>query len=229
MENTIGKSLSLSAAAALLVASAPALADHHLEKMAEVRLLAPSNGDQVGIDGRGWIMDLKVDFDLPLAKSGFTLNAEGKPGVQLTGPAAHNNTAPFPGTFSPGADERLPGLIVLLSGTTIGAASCQNIANLFNIVGVSNLAAGSTQLWDNWLVGAPLFGVGTSVTTHVAIAADLNGDGILNDAPAVVPDADGNGSCDAKDLKALGLASNIDKAEFYINGPIDLSGVPQVP
>jgi hypothetical protein len=51
----------------------------------------------------------------------------------------------------------------------------------------------------------------------VAVAKDHNGDGVFNDAPNVLPDADGNGVCDKKDLKAFGLASNIEKARFFIN------------
>ncbi len=31
------------------------------------------------------------------------------------------------------------------------------------------------------------------------------------------------------DLKAFGIASNIEKARFFINGPVDLTGVPVVP
>jgi hypothetical protein len=45
----------------------------------------------------------------------------------------------------------------------------------------------------------------------------------------VLPDADGNGLCDNKDLEAFGIASNIEKADFFINGPVDLTGVPVVP
>ena len=33
----------------------------------------------------------------------------------------------------------------------------------------------------------------------------------------VVPDADGNGVCNDKDLKAFGLASGVRKANFFIN------------
>ena len=57
----------------------------------------------------------------------------------------------------------------------------------------------------------------TESKIYVAVANDLNGDGIYNDAPGVVPDANGDGVCDAKDLKAFGVASNIAKARFFIN------------
>ena len=111
----------------------------------------------------------------------------------------------------------LPGLIVLVSTATIGAQSCQNVANLFNLTGVTDRTATSTEIWDTWIVGAPVFGINTQSTVHVAIAADKNLDGIFNDAPSVLPDADGNGICDHRDLKAFGLASNIRKATFFIN------------
>lgn len=185
-------------------------ADNGDDKPVHVEMFAPEKDARVGMGGRGWFVDLAVEFQTALDKTGF--NA-----IQLTGPAAHNNVAPFPGTFSLGADERLPGLIVLLSSTLVGAGSCQNIANLFNLTGVTDLAVDSTEIWDTWLVGAPSFGVNTKSKIYVAVAKDLNNDGIYNDAPGVVPDADGDGQCSAKDLRALGVASNIAKARFFIN------------
>jgi hypothetical protein len=179
-------------------------------KPVHVQMFAPAKGDRVGIGGRGWFIDLALQYEATLDQTGFS-------GFQLTGPAGHNNVAPFPGTFSAGADDRLPGVIVLLSTTTVGAGSCQNIANLFNLTGVTNVSAEEIELWDTWLVGAPNFGVNTESTAYVAVAADLNADGIYNDAPGVVPDANGDGLCNAKDLKALGLASNVAKAKFFIN------------
>lgn len=180
------------------------------ERTVDIKMFAPKNGDRVGIGGRGWFVDLAIAYEHPLAATGFS-------GFQLTGPAGHNNVAPFPGTFSPGVDDRLPGLIVLLDTTAGGAKSCQNVANLFNLTGITDLKESSTELWDTWLVGAPNFGVNTESNILVAVAADLNQDGIFNDAPAVVPDSNGDGRCDKSDLKAYGLASNIQKAKFLIN------------
>lgn len=194
--------------AAACIIPATVLADN--DQPVEVKMFAPASGDRVGIGGRGWFVDLAVQFDTPLANTGFS-------DFQLTGPAGHNNIPPMPGTFSLGADDRLPGLIVLVSTTTVGAKSCQNIANLFNLTGVTNLNSLGSEIWDTWIVGAPNFGVNTESEIFVAVAADANGDGVFNDAPSVVPDADGNGVCDKKDLKAFGLASNIAKARFFIN------------
>lgn len=193
----------------------------------KIEMFSPENGHNVGIGGRGWFVDLEIEYDVPLERTGFTVNADDNPGFQLTGPNAaasanfaagvHNNVTPFPGTFSLGADDRLPGLIVLLSTTTVGSGSCQNIANLFNLTGVTDRTTESAEIWDTWIVGAPNFGVDVDSQIYVAVAEDLNGDGIYNDAPGVVPDSDGNGICDFRDLRAFGIASNIETAKFFIN------------
>ncbi len=193
------------AAALLGLLSLPVLADD-----VKLKMFAPENGSRAGIGGRGWFVDLAIDFRTPLANSGFS-------GFQLTGPGVHDNAPPFPGTFSPGIDDRLPGLIVLGSTTGIGAGSCQNVANLFNLISVTDVANNSAQIGDAWIIGAPNFGVDAESTVYAAVAADHNGDSIFNDAPAVLPDADGNGVCDAHDLKAFGLSSYIARSNFYIN------------
>ncbi len=180
------------------------------EKSVKIEMFAPAKGDHVGIGGKGWFVDLAIEYDAPLAATGFT-------GFQLTGPAGHNNVAPFPGTFSAGKDDRLPNLVVLLSTTTVGAGAGQNLANLFNLTGVTDLSDDETELWDTWIVGAPNFGVNTESTIYVAVVDDLNGNGIFDDAPSVVPDSDLDGDVDEKDLKALGLASKVEKATFFIN------------
>lgn len=202
--------------------------EHKAKHPVSIEMFAPERNHRVGIGGRGWFVDLEIEFDVPLAQSGFTLNGQHQPGFQVTGPAGHNNIPPMPGTFSPGQDERIPGLVVLLSTTTIGAGSCQNLANLFNVTGITDLTSDETELWDTWIVGAPNFGVDTESTIYVAVAKDLNHDKIFNDAPNTIPDADGNGICDKYDLKAFGLASKIETTRFYINGDVNLDGVPVV-
>lgn len=188
--------------------SVSAFADDDNEILIE--MFAPEQGYHVGSGGRGWFVDLALEFETTLDRTGFSA-------FQLTGPGAHNNVPPMPGTFSLGADDRLPGLIVLVSTTSVGAGSCQNIANLFNLTGITNIEDGETELWDTWIVGAPNFGVNTDSAIYVAVAADHNGDGVYNDAPGVVPDANGDGQCNKRDLKAFGVASNIEQARFFIN------------
>jgi hypothetical protein len=209
--------LAATAAATIGAASggpAGALADRDRQagddaKPVKVDLLSPRNGDRAGIGSRGWIVDLAVRYDTPLAATGFT-------GEQLTGPGAHNNVPPFPGTFSAGQDDRHPGLIVLVSTTRAFSGPGQNLANLFNVTGVTDRTATRTEVHDTWIVGAPVFGRDTPSTVYAAVAADKNGDGVFNDAPSSVPDADEDGDVDKRDLRAFGLASNVDEADFFI-------------
>lgn len=160
---------------------------------ANIHLFTPNSGDRSGLDSKGFFIDLKADMNLPLARSGF--------GGQ--GPAT-----------GIGQDERFPGLIVMLSTTKAGAG--KNLAGLFDIVGVTDSSADKTQLWATWQAGKPNFGTGPS-TVYVAMAGDRNGDGVLNDAPDTVPDSDGDGDVDRKDLQAIG-ASSIKAVDFTING-----------
>jgi hypothetical protein len=184
----------------------------------KIEVFAPERHDVAGIEGKGWFVDMEISFQNQhnLAGTGFT-------GLQLTGPAAHTNTAPFPGLFSTGKDDRNPGLVVLTSTTQNNPAAGfagpgTNLANLFNLTGVTNRTAHETELWDTWIVGAPIAGQNVNTTLTVAEVADLNHDGIFNDAPNVVLDVNHDGRVDAKDLQAMGVASNIVTVPFYING-----------
>jgi len=178
-------------------------------EVATVKMFSPEEGHRAGIGCRGWFVDLEVAFDgVPLEKTGFE-------GLQITGPAGHNNVAPLPGTFSMGQDDRFKGLIVLVS--TNGAGAGSNVANLFNVTGVTDRTDDEVEIWDTWIVGAANFGCDTNSTVYTAIAADKDGNGVYDDAPNVVPDADGDGDVDKKDLKAFGLASNVKKVDFFIS------------
>jgi hypothetical protein len=171
-----------------------------------VQVFAPRSGDAVGKASKGFLVDLAVQFP-SLASSGADF--------QLTGPGAHQNQAPLPGTFSPGVDEKLPGLIVLLSTSTVGARNAQNLANLFNLTGFTNRK--TNEIWDTWIVGAPSFGKNVRSVLRVAVAADKNKDGVYNDAPSVLPDANRDGRINAVDLRAFGLASDIVAVPFQIS------------
>jgi hypothetical protein len=211
---------STSAAAASTPAAAQvALASYtDAQKPVHIDVFAPERHANAGIQGKGWFVDMELDFPggpNGLAQSGFS-------GLQLTGPAAHNNVAPFPGSFSTGRDDRNPGLVVLTSttnSTTTGfSGPGTNLANLFNITGVTNRSAQETELWDTWLVGAPIAGQDVNTTLTVAEVADLNHNGIYDDAPDVVTDVNHDGKVDADDLKAIGVASNVVTVPFHING-----------
>jgi hypothetical protein len=170
-----------------------------------VTVFSPRKGDIAGKESKGFFVDLAVRYR-SLASSGADF--------QLTGPGAHQNQAPFPGAFAPGVDEKLPGLIVLLSTSTVGARNAQNLAGLFNLTGFTNQK--TNEIWDTWIVGAPSFGRNVRSVLRVAVAADKNKDRIYNDAPAVVPDANRDGHIDGIDLKAYGVASNIAAVPFEI-------------
>ncbi len=188
------------------------------KKPVKIEVFAPERHSNAGIEGKGWFVDMEIDFPGGpggLAQSGFT-------GLQLTGPAGHNNVAPFPGAFSTGHDDRNPGLVVMTAttnSTTPGfSGPGTNLANLFNITGVTDRSAHETELWDTWIVGAPIAGQDIDTKLTVAEVADLNHNGIFDDAPDVVSDLNKDGVVDAKDLKALGVASNIVTVPFHING-----------
>jgi len=171
----------------------------------KLQVFAPRSGDTVGKASKGFVVDLAAQYP-SLVSSGADF--------QLTGPASHQNQAPFPGAFAPGVDEKIPGLIVLLSTSTVGARNAQNLANLFNLTGFTNQK--TSEIWDTWIVGAASFGDNVRSVLRVAVAADKNNDGIYNDAPAVVPDSNHDGRINAIDLKAYGIASNIVAVPFQI-------------
>jgi hypothetical protein len=201
---------SLLTLAAVATAGATAATGKHASAKADapvnLQVFAPRPGDTAGKASKGFFVDLAVQYP-SLASSGADF--------QLTGPMVHQNQGPFPGAAAPGVDEKLPGLIVLLSTSTIGAKNAQNLANLFNLTGFTNQK--TNEIWDTWIVGAPLFGKNVPSVLRVAIAADRNKDGIYNDAPAVVPDANHDGRINAADLNAYGVASNIVAVPFRIS------------
>ena len=139
--------LSLLALAVAAGASASVKARDSATAPVDVTVFSPTTGDVAGHQSKGFFVDLAVRYP-SLASSGASF--------QLTGPAVHQNQAPFPGAFAPGADDKVPGLIVLLSTSTVGARNAQNLANLFNLTGFTNQK--TNEIWDTWIVSAPLFG-----------------------------------------------------------------------
>lgn len=184
-----------------------------------IEVFAPGDGDNAGVEGKGWFVDLEADFrfgPVGLRRSGFN-------GSQLTGPGAHADTAPFPGLFGPGQDEKFPGLVVLTSTTMTNPdrgfqGPGTNLAGLFNLTGITDRSLRETEIWDTWIVGDSIAGIDVNTTLTVAVVADLNGDRVYNDAPDVVTDLNGDGRIDARDLQMLGVASNIETIDFHING-----------
>jgi hypothetical protein len=211
----VGTSLPGASAAVPVAAKAPVAQGQ--AKPVQIEVFSPEARNNVGIQGAGWFVDMELSFH------GKSLQQTGFTGLQLTGPGVHANAAPFPGAFSTGHDDRNPGLVVLTSTTitdpTTGfSGPGTNLANLFNVTGVTNRTAAETDLWDTWIVGKPIAGQDVNTTLTVAEVADLNHDGIYNDAPDVITDVNHDGRIDAKDLRALGVASNIVTVPFHISG-----------
>ena len=177
---------------------------------ADIKIWVPRQGDVAGLGNKAFFVDMSIRY-----KHSDLLGA-GFASPQLTGPGAHQNLPPFPKPATIGHDESIPNLVVLLDGTIVGAKQGQNVAGLFELTGVTNRKGDEVELWDTWIIGAPNFGTGNS-TLRVAVVDDLNHNGILDDAPDTVPDSDGDGDVDARDLEALGLASGVREVSFTIN------------
>ena len=216
--STATAAMASTAAAAPTVAAAPVAADSHRHDRdaVAVQVLSPRPGDHAGSGGAAWIVDLKITYP-SITAAGFT-------GPQLTGPGVHANAAPFPGAFSPGRDDHLPGLVVLSSTTTSTITGFSgpgtNLANLFNVTAVTDHTSRATQIQDTWIVGAPIAGQNLDTVLTIAVVGDLNHDGIYNDAPAVITDVNHDGRIDARDLRAMGVAGDIQTVRFHLNGPL---------
>ena len=179
------------------------------DKTVAIKIFAPGKGDIAGIGSRAFLVDMSLQFSGDLASTGVT--------PELTGPGPQQNVGSFPGTFGLGANkDHFPGLVVLMSSTTIGAGPGQNISNLFNINTVTNRDANGTEIWSTWIAGAAnAFGkAGENTASRLLIAV------VEGTAPDVVFDMDGNGVFDKKDLQLMGfrVISNTPKVDFVING-----------
>lgn len=174
-----------------------------------LEVLAPKHGAVAGVGSRAFLVDLVAHFEGNLASTGAS--------PELTGPGAQANQPPFPGTFGIGANlDHFPGLVVLLSSSTLGAGPGQNLANLFNIVAITDRRDDDTDVSATWIIGAPnVFGaVGQHTSSRLFVAV------VQGQAPNVLEDRDGNGHFDEKDLRLMGfhVISNVKKVSFIING-----------
>jgi len=175
----------------------------------KLKIFAPAEDDVAGVESRGFLVDFAAEFPGDLAATGASL--------ELTGPGPLANAGPFPGTFSIGADaDHFPGLVVLLSSTRLGAGPGQNVANLFNIIAVTNRTSTSTEIWGTWIIGAKnAFGVEGQQTPSRLFVTVVEGT-----APEVVTDQNGDGKLDNQDLELMGyrpLAKG-KKVDFVVNG-----------
>ena len=143
----IGTTVAVTSAVNASTSSASATGDSQRAKPVRIEVFAPERGANAGASGFGWFVDMEVDF------LGKNLHQAGFSGLQLTGPGVHNNVPPFPGKFSTGQDDRMPGLVVLTSTTnnTLPGFSGPgtNLAGLFNLTGITNRDKKETELWGH--------------------------------------------------------------------------------
>src|ERR671932_2128608 len=181
------------AVAGSVVGTLAAQADGGSGAHADVTVWVPRSGDVAGLASRGFVVDLSARFKGDLAATLASL--------ELTGPGAHQNTAPLGGSFGVGAADHFPGLVVLLSSSKVGAGAGQNLANEFNITGVTDRpSTDETEIWATWIIGAQnAFGsVGEQTRSRLFVAV------VAGTAPGVVRDLDGNGVFDEQDLTGMG-------------------------
>ena len=199
------------AGAAILTASigsgaASAARVENDDPQVDIQVFTPKSGNVAGIGSRGFMVDLKADFNVPLA--------ETSAGLELTGPGVHQNAAPLPGAFGDGTNDKFPNLVVLLSSTKAGGGI--NHAGAFNIVSVTDQRADRAQIWSTWIVGAPnVFGTpGVDTPSRLFVAA------VAGPAPAVVKDVNFDGQFDEEDLFLMGfdVISQVRKVDFIIKG-----------
>jgi hypothetical protein len=171
-----------------------------------IQVFTPKSGNLAGIGSRGFLVDLKAEFNVPLGETGT--------GLELTGPGVHQNAAPLPGAFGDGPNDKFPNLVVLVSSTKAGGGI--NHAGSFNIVAVTDQRADRAEIWSTWIIGAPnAFGtVGIDTPSRLLVAA-VNGP-----APAVVKDMNLDGQFDEEDLELMGfeIVSPVRKVDFVIKG-----------
>jgi hypothetical protein len=203
----VGAAAAMMVAAGVVMPQAAAADGGGLSVNLEV--FTPKNGNLAGAGSRAFMVDLKAEFNGDLASTGAS--------PELTGPGAHANVAPFPGSFGIGANtDHFPGLVVLLSSSRAGVGPGQNVANDFTIATITDRRRDRTEIWTTWIVGAPnVFGVvGQNTPSRLLVAV------VRGTAPDVVVDMDQNGVFDEKDLELMGLdvISNVVKRDFTING-----------
>lgn len=196
------------AVAATVILPRPAAADGGGLSV-NIEVFTPKNGNLAGAGSRAFMVDLKAEFNADLASTGAS--------PELTGPGAHANAAPFPGSFGIGANvDHFPGLVVLVSSSRAGVGPGQNVANDFTITTITDRRTDRTEIWSTWIVGAAnVFGsVGQNTPSRLFVAV------VRGTAPDVVVDMDQNGVIDEKDLELMGVEviSNVVKRDFTING-----------
>ncbi|KAB5542760.1 hypothetical protein GE09DRAFT_1061341 [Coniochaeta sp. 2T2.1] len=177
------------------------MAPASVETPLAITLFTPRQGQNVGLNGSGWDVDLVVVNNDPAANYFSPSN-----GVT---PLYHDNfTDP---NFKPGVvSEALPGLVVLSSTSTLAGGNATNLANLFQIGAVTGVKNNTiTEFWMTWLVGAAFAGVGQESNLTIYV---VNGT-----APPTIGTAPTN------------IISNIVQVNFNISSNVQTTGTGSSP
>ena len=163
----------------------------------QVTVFSPGKGDEAGIAGAGYIIDLSLDAASP-SDNDYLSAANGYK------PFFNDPNSP---TFHPGSDPGAPGLVVLLSTTktipgTPFVGPGTNLAGLFQINGVARVNHGTlAETWNTWQVGKPIAGAGVQTTLTVFV--------VRGTAPSVIH---------GEPEDQPGLISNVVRVTFTITG-----------
>jgi hypothetical protein len=140
---------------------------------------SPEEGSTQGVNGTGIVVDVAFrSKEADLLKATVRSTSAGKPG---------RNT-------------NFPGLVVTLSTTAASLGGPQaNLADLFQIVGLSQQSDGSTEAWATWVNGKALFGLDVDSTLEAYV--------VSGEAPATAP----------TDRTGLDVVSNIVTVKFRVS------------
>ena len=113
----------------------------------------------------------------------------------------------------------MPGLVVLTSAprTAAGARGPERAGRPVQPQPRHQPDPEGDQAVGTWLVGDAVAG-GDATPRSRGAGQGPEQRGIFNDAPDVVADANGDGDVDGKNLRALGVASNVVRLPFHIRG-----------
>lgn len=142
---------------------------------------SPEKGSVQGFAGTGMVVDLAF-------RSRDAGGLDARPRLGIAG--------------KPGRNAEFPGLVVTLSTTsqTLGGPAT-NLADLFQIIGVSKLEDGSSEVWATWTNAKPLFGVDVDSVLEAYV--------VRGEAPATLPEG----------RTGVEVVSNVISVPFHIAGP----------
>lgn len=132
----------------------------------DVQVPYPAAGDQVGVNGSGWVMDVAGTVSSSIFNS------------QLSNSSGYTSgySSPNSSTFAAGANAFIPGMVVTLNTTEDMlpfSGPMTNLAGLFqvNVARVVNCDT-MIQVWSSWYVGMALAGHGPVQATVYFVSGD---------------------------------------------------------